>query len=168
MDITILLNITCVLGSIQFNTTEYYIQYYSILHVKSYNITQYYMHIGLIWVVFNAIFLNIQWIFQYYSILHVKLSNTHFNILLHIGEYWFQYCVQQPRPGPAGDGQPRLRPRRHWPMWRRFVVGHFNCSFRVKFRVKSQASRVTSQAAACLQRRGGYRDHCKKIKSKNQ
>ena len=45
-NITILLNITCVLGSIQFNTTEYYIQYYSILHVKSYNITQYYMRIG--------------------------------------------------------------------------------------------------------------------------
>ena len=39
MDITILLNITCTLGSIQFNTTEYYIQYYSISHAKSYNIT---------------------------------------------------------------------------------------------------------------------------------
>ena len=46
MDITILLNITFVLGSIQFNATEYYIQYYSILHVKSYNITEYYMRIG--------------------------------------------------------------------------------------------------------------------------
>ena len=46
IDIIILLNITCILGSIQINTTEYYIQYYSILHVKSYNTTQYYMRIG--------------------------------------------------------------------------------------------------------------------------
>ena len=92
MDITILLNITCILGSIQFNTTEYYIQYtsilqyYSILHAYwvvfnsillnityniTHNITQYYMsnHTILLnithdpyWVVFNAIFLNNQWI----------------------------------------------------------------------------------------------------------
>ena len=48
MDITILLNIKCDLGSIQFNTTEHYRQYYSlaILHVKLYNITQYYMRVG--------------------------------------------------------------------------------------------------------------------------
>ena len=35
-------------------------------------------------------------LFQYYSILHVILSNTHFNILLHIGEYWFQYYLILP------------------------------------------------------------------------
>ena len=46
IDITILLNITYILGSIQFNTPEYYTQYYSILHAKEYNTTQYYMHIG--------------------------------------------------------------------------------------------------------------------------
>ena len=34
--------------------------------------------------------------YQYYSILHVILSNTHFNILLHIGEYWFQYYLILP------------------------------------------------------------------------
>ena len=38
---------------------------------SNFNITQYYM-------------VNI-------TILHVILSITHFNILLHIGEYWFQY-----------------------------------------------------------------------------
>ena len=52
---TILLNITCVLGSIQFNIGQY-----SLCFI---NITQYY---------------------------------THFNILLHIGEYWFQYYLILP------------------------------------------------------------------------
>ena len=59
-NITLLLNITvllyAILGRIQFNNTEYYIQYYSILHAYG--------------VVFNTIFLNIQWFFfditQYY------------------------------------------------------------------------------------------------------
>ena len=38
-------------------------------------------------------------LYQYYSILHVILrilSNTHFNILFHIGEYWFQYYLILP------------------------------------------------------------------------
>ena len=35
-------------------------------------------------------------VFKYYSILHVILSNTHFNILLHIGECWFQYYLILP------------------------------------------------------------------------
>ena len=39
------IDITCVLGSIQFNTTQYYIQYYSILDAY--------------WVVFNLLFVNI-------------------------------------------------------------------------------------------------------------
>ena len=109
MDITILLNITYILGSIQFITTasEYYIQHYSILHVKLYNITQYYMLNIAYWVVFNTIYLNIQWGFQYYSILHVILhvilSNTHLNILLHIGEYWFQYNIILPEQLACGD-----------------------------------------------------------------
>ena len=48
MDITILPNIACILGSIQFKNTEYYMQHYPILDAKSYTITQYYMHIGCI------------------------------------------------------------------------------------------------------------------------
>ena len=63
------------------------------------------LNITWYWVIFITIFVNIQWIFQYYSILHVILSNTHFNIILHIGEYWFQYYLMLPEQlGDAGGG----------------------------------------------------------------
>ena len=79
----LLLNITCVLGSIPSST-----------------------------------FLNIQWVFQYYPILHVILSNTHFNILLRLGEYWFQYYIILPEHladvgTPAAAAAAALSPA-HW------------------------------------------------------
>ena len=46
-------------------------------------------------------------LFQYYSILHVILSNIHFNILLHIGDYWFQYYLIFLSNLP--DAEPSLR-----------------------------------------------------------
>ena len=64
----ILLNMTCILSSIQFNNTdtifnvqysEYCIQYYSILHAY--------------WVVFKTMLLNI-WFYQHYLTLQVILS----------------------------------------------------------------------------------------------
>jgi len=42
---SILHNTTVVLENIELNITQYYIQYYSILHWKLYNITQYYRSI---------------------------------------------------------------------------------------------------------------------------
>ena len=76
---TILLNITCVLGSIQYNIPQYSMDF--------------------------SILLNIS------IILHVILSNTHFNILLHTGEYWFQYYLILPEqlgdvPSSLVPGQP--------------------------------------------------------------
>ena len=72
------------MGSIQFNSTEYCMQYYSIFQ-GYYNITQYYMQY---WVVFNSILLNITYnITQYYMSNHTILLNitcvlgsTQFNI----------------------------------------------------------------------------------------
>ena len=72
MDITILLNITCNMGSIHFHNTQYCIQYYSILHGHN-NITQYQMQYR---VVFNSILLNITYnITQYYMPNHTILLN---------------------------------------------------------------------------------------------
>ena len=60
-------------------------------------------------------------LFQYYSILHVILSNTHFNILLYIGEYWFQYYLILPEQlGDELDGLCGLAPGR---VWRRGGIG---------------------------------------------
>ena len=42
-------------------------------------------------------------LYQYYSILLVILSNTHFNILLHIGEYWFEYYLPVILPEQLAD-----------------------------------------------------------------
>ena len=42
---------------------------------------------------------------------HVILSNIHFNILLHVGEYWFQYYRKLPKQPADGITHTKGKPK---------------------------------------------------------
>ena len=111
MDITILVNIT-------YNITQYTSQIICLsccFVLFSINITQYYMRIGYYSIQCSSIFIVLC---QYYSILHVILSYSHFNTLLHNGEYWFQYYLILPEQLADATAVSA-----HWLLHSRCVVG---------------------------------------------